>query len=460
MTAWVVSIPVLVVFSINRALRAALTASGWVVSTLYRGVEVIESKLQEILGFQQSEAATREIKADPEADAKARTDLSNRLRAIRVMAETLKGVLQAVHRGEMELKDHAEYTRSLIDRMNRQVRCLGEGNRRLLGDLSGEQDEGRGCAPARYSDSITSIEEWWGVVRQILVEARLPGEPTGDAGESKEMLARRQATVVERYLDQIIEMAVWRTCCERINAWARLNDPGDIVSFHRIFADELPDSGRRERILGLLESKPLDVPSVIIDPETGLMFRCADAWYQSLGRFLALLIAALLALVGLYVYHLFDQLSVEQMSGLVPQSAEQLKMSSVDWSFMLQNVPEFRYLAGGWISVLFGMIIHSAVARRKRRRTETADFSLPLGRWHTYVLARVDTVIAALAWSVGAVIAYDFVFLGGEGGEPKNITAYEAFLLGYGLDSFVEMLGKKADQWPAKVSGSGASTGK
>lgn len=336
----------------------------------------------------------RERSWDRTEPTQAELDLMRRLRS---EAHSLREVLAAVKDGEYGLEDQAKYL----------ARTLADTDRLIL-ELEAANHE-----RALRSDSIASIVNHWEqagpLLRTLIEEATAKAKDPEPKNHARQLL--RRLTHIDACLAFIVEMSVERTAADRLARWLDRNEPGDVLSFHRLFEDELPSAESRRRILGLLASKPRTFRHGIIDPSKGLIFRCATGVADNAWR---------IAIVGLTIAACL--LLLHSHPQLIPGVNHQLELSLA------------------WLALLAGMAAQHIVARRKQKDPDVADYSLPLTRWPKYVAARAGSLMTILLASVMVLGIYAVLM------DNTGLGVYDTFLLGYGFDSFIDLVSAEADR--------------
>lgn len=329
------------------------------------------------------------------------------MRQLRSEAQSLLHVLAGIKHGEYGLEDQTHYlvkTHADLTRIcGKLIHCNHKREYR--------------------SDSIASlINHWEQADKQLAAVIDLSRAGTSETETPSDATTRRllrRLSHIEAAMTFIVDMTVERTSSERINRWIARNEAGDIISFHRIFEDELPDVDGRKRILGLLASKPRSIRNGILDPVTGLIYCCPTS-KASRGLRIVLVLAAGLSCMG----------------GMWACARLGVSSEGVDPTLMIQS----------WLVMLVGMMSQHLFSRRKAKDPGVADYWLPIARWPRYVAARAGTLIIVIYSSVMAYALYTFAIM--DASLPPQV--HEAFLLGYGFDSLLEFVSAEMDRRSAK----------
>jgi hypothetical protein len=311
---------------------------------------------------------------------------NQRLRELRDEVQDLRHVLESLRTGEARLAEVADY----IDKARADVRSL-------LTLIPGAE-------PVRRIANTWDQIELTGLIRD---PRTMP--------DAQELL--RQLTALDQLCRRIEFQVGAITIPERVNEWLKLARPGYYFPFHVVFEDELPDFDERTKLLNYLAWAPRVLEGGLVNVEAGLIHCYAQDPLHRLGTLvgvgLALLAGALLA-VG--VCHLPVQ----------------------DWPLRPANAGAMLI---GWASVLMGVIVHIGVATAKRSRAQAGrppiiaagDALLWINAKFGYILLKI--LLALIGF-------FALAFTGG----AEKVTPLSMFLIGYSLDSVVEVFGIAVEQ--------------
>jgi hypothetical protein len=214
------------------------------------------------------------------------------------------------------------------------------------------------------------------------------------------------------------------TIPERINILLDNARPGYYIPFHSVFERELPNREERAEILNHLIWQPKLIEGGLIDSSTGLIYKYATSHIWKAITFLMLVASIVWTIVAL-------------VRG--PYALAQL-------GFPIEPVPApftTAYMTL-WIAVLAGVGFHMVVATAKRHQ---ADPNHPpiiaLGTFFPLVNAKIGRAGYKLLLTL-----IGFVGLIAVAGLDKATMA-NAFLLGYSLDSIVELFGATIERQAA-----------
>ncbi len=227
----------------------------------------------------------------------------------------------------------------------------------------------------------------------------------------------RQLGVLEMLCRKIVFQIGLITIPERVNEWLRLARPGYYIPFHDVFADELPDFEERVRVLHYLAWAPKVLTGGLVNVELGLIYRYS---HNPMHRYLTALGVALAFLAA---------------SGLIVAACH-LPLS--DWPLQPTRMGT---LLIGWAAVLVGVLVHIGISTTKQVQQQGGrppiiaieDALLWINARFGYILFKLLMALMgffALAFTTGA----------------DKVTPFGMFLVGYGLDSVIEIFGVSLEQ--------------
>lgn len=311
---------------------------------------------------------------------------NQRLRELRDEVQDLRSVLESVRSGEARLADVADY----IDKARSDVRSL-------LTLIPGAE-------PVRRITNTWDQIELTGLIRD---PRTLP--------DAQELL--RQLTALDALCRRIEFQVGSITIPERVNEWLRLARPGYYFPFHLVFEDELPDVEERTKLLNHLAWAPKVLEGGLVSVENGLIHRYSEDPLQRLGTLagagLALVAGALLAMGVCY-------------------------LPIKDWPLRPENAGPMLI---GWASVLMGVIVHIGVATAKRSQAQAGRPPIiAAGDALLWINARFGYILLKILLALIGFFALAFT------GGAEKVTPLSMFLVGYSLDSVVEVFGIAVEQ--------------
>jgi hypothetical protein len=216
---------------------------------------------------------------------------------------------------------------------------------------------------------------------------------------------------------RIVFLVGFLTIPARVNNWLAQARPGYYIPFHLVFDDELPIQEERAKVLNYLAWSPKAIRGGIVDVANGLIYRYADEPKSRRNSFL------LLALVFVICTAIIVGACYVRVPG---------------WPIQASHLYS---LLVAWGALLIGVVIHIAVGSIKRAR---AQGGLPpiiaIGDFFMLVNAKAGQILLKLLLAV--IGFFGFVF----GSGVNNVTPFNAFLLGYSLDSFIELFSSSIEQ--------------
>ena len=202
------------------------------------------------------------------------------------------------------------------------------------------------------------------------------------------------------------------TIPDRISGWLDMLRPGDNLDFHEMFQDELPSREDRVKLLNYIAHAPNYLAGAYVEVADGLIYKYSANALKQLGSVVVLL----LALVG---------------SGYVGYDAG-----------LLLGLVGIKITAEPfvvWLAILGGIVVHLLIGTAKGGAatgplppvTTLADIPRLINAKLTFFVRKLGLVLVALAALV----------LSGKGAD-----AFTAFLVGYSLDSVVDVIQTTLDQ--------------
>lgn len=211
----------------------------------------------------------------------------------------------------------------------------------------------------------------------------------------------------------------------QINEWLHKTGPGYYIPFHELFANDVPDKEDRDRLLKHIALTPHITPGGFVDIESGRIYR------YSTNRWRRMLSLAML-LVGLGI-----------ATGIVAAACYIPKAVWSDWPLSPADLPKILV---AWAAVLVGMGVHIVVGSAKRSKTQNGmpsvlmDLILIIDARFGEILMKF---LLGLIGLFGLVIISTSQVPGILNQIPSltQVTPLNAFLVGYSLDSILELFG-------------------
>jgi hypothetical protein len=228
-------------------------------------------------------------------------------------------------------------------------------------------------------------------------------------------VAGHQMTILLEQIRRIEFYVGLLTIPARLNDWLARSRPGYYVPFHQIFADEVPTEEDRQIILQHIAWTPEVVENGIVDLANGLVYRYPSERrerLQGIAWLVGGLAAAALIVAGL-----------AWLNVPLPNEGE--------------NQPTAISLLVYWGAVLVGIIAHMGVESVKREQDSGLPAVVAMNDWPLLLSAKAGLLMRRLLL---ALIGF-FGLLFGLGYSDLNIV--NAFLIGYSLDSFIGLFGKR-----------------
>jgi len=203
----------------------------------------------------------------------------------------------------------------------------------------------------------------------------------------------------------------------RLKRWLAGARPGYYVPFHSVFDDELPEWEDRVRLLNYLAWSPELIQGGLVDAANGLIYRYARSSTARLVSFLLLVVAFGVA-IGIVIGACY--LPIE------------------GWPVKPRHLPMFLV---GWGAVLSGVVVHVGVGAVKRRQAQGGRPPIiAVGDLPLLINAKAGQLLLKLLLTL--VGFFGLVFTAG----VDNVTPLNTFLVGYSLDSVVEVFSASIEQ--------------
>ena len=308
------------------------------------------------------------------------------LRTLRLLRKEVQGLQQHfrdVREGRTSLQKEAAYVRKTLADM-----------RALMRDV-----------PADY-ESTRHIHNVWEKM-SISPVLKAP-EAAHDAEDLLRDLQR-----LDGYCEEVVYAIGESTIPPRLNAWLSRTVAGVHVPFHDVFKDELPREEHRQALLDGLARVPDALHHGMVDLSTGYVYR---HWGKLRYNVLASLVMAG-AVVGLFALLAWGRF-VGLVRAVLPGK---------------EALPDAA-LALAWAGLVAGIALHTLVGAAKRSRARGAAHPIvsPVLA-PAWMASRVGVFLWKLALSVFSLAAYVAL------SPPDEVNALNGLLLGYSLDSVVEL---------------------
>jgi hypothetical protein len=298
----------------------------------------------------------------------------------------LKMVLIKVQQGDASLASFAPYVNRTISDVDELISSLKDG------------------------DTIRHILNTWEQMKaNPLIQA-----PDGDHDAQEQL---QNIKILDELIDKVVYLCGTLTIPTRLNEWLKTTRPGYYIPFSTVFEDELPNPADRQRLLNFLAWAPTVIENGIVDLDAGLIYRYSN---QKKERLLSMLYVALAFVV---------------FSGLVIGSCY---LGLPSWPLSSNNL---TVMISGWLALLVGIIVHIGIGSIKRARERAGLPSiLAFGEIQFQINARAGQIILKLF--IALVGFFGLILASG----IDNVSLLNSFLVGYSLDSFVEMFGSNLEQ--------------
>ncbi len=323
---------------------------------------------------------------DGDAAAHLDEDALDRLRELRAEVQDLKDVLADVRQGKAAIQTYAEYIQTTKDDVASLIENIHDG------------------------DNVRHILNIW----EQMTACPLLVNPEGEFGAQQQL---QHLDTLDKQISRIIFLVGALTIPNRVNDWLAKARPGYYVPFHSVFEDELPTMEDRVRVLNLLAWSPEVIHGGIVDAASGLIYRYNRDPKQRTNSFLYLIL------------------------GFVVATAIVIGVSFLPapgWPLTPENLSATVI---GWGAALVGAVVHVGVSSVKRRQQQGG---LPPVVAVGDLLLLVDARLGELLLKLLLILIGFFGLIFSMG--IAQVTIFNAFLMGYSLDSFIELFGANIEQ--------------
>jgi hypothetical protein len=365
-----------------------------------------------------------------------------KLREIRAEILDLNELLDKIRNGEGDIETYSDYidsTKKSVNTLLNEVRNLLDGAKADLAKMPppdlGDSETETLCID---DDSIRHIENMWEQITanpiiKNIKQVAIPDDET----TTKDQL--QFLKILDTRINELIFEIAWLTIPDRLNEWLRSARPGYYIPFHLVFEDELPSKDARIRLLNFLAASPKDIKGGIIDAANGIIYR-----YSLKRRDRILSVTALLAavIVSLFIIWLPSKITIP-----LQNNTTQSQMLLNELGFDEIGVVGL-FLA--WIGIWAGIVTHVAIGGTKRAKKEGLPAIIALRDIDKLVDAKLGDYILKIGIALIGFYGFLFTNLNSTKEVVLNNLIMNTFLVGYSLDSIVEVFGKSIEE---KASG-------
>ncbi len=323
-----------------------------------------------------------------------------RLRDLRVIVLDMAALVANVRTGDASIATYADFLTQSVAQ-----------TRAILADVW------HGEIPAESTDALRHIAN---LVELLGANPILRNPASYGPGADSQALAR-DLNMLDSLSAKMVFQIGMLTVPARLNRWLEQARTGYYVPFHEVFDDEIPSYDDRVRILKFLSWSPRTIQYGLVDASTGLIYRYGRS---GLGR-----IGSLLLVVALVVAVSVGVMLTASLTTWVPVPG---------WPFVPAEGPR---LLGLWLALLAGIVVHVAVATGKRLQSQSElPPPLPVGDLPRLMSAKFGQIMFKIVLAL--IGLFGSLLVTGLG----TMTGFQAFLIGYGLDSVIELFGMSMEQ--------------
>ncbi len=311
------------------------------------------------------------------------------LRELRAEAQDLQDVLESIRQGNASVATYAGY----IDKTRNDIAAL-------MAQIRGDD----------YADSMRHLRNIW----EQMLACPLLANPSAKL-DAQDLT--RHITALEGQIRKLVFEIGYLAIPPRINEWLKGARPGYYIPFHEVFEDELPSFEDRQALLGFLAHQPACIEGGLVDAENGLIYRYAPEQKDRRLSYLFLGVAVAVA-VGIVV-------------GAAYLPASGWPLGPGDLSTLLV----------GWGAVWVGVLVHIVVSTTKRVQSQKGHPPvMAIGDIPLMLNAKIGQVLFKILVSLVAILGLAL------GAGIDNTNPLNALLVGYSLDSVIEIFGASVEQ--------------
>jgi len=288
------------------------------------------------------------------------------------------------------------------------LRTYAEYIEKTMGDIAALMDKIKDGGDS--ADSYRNLHNIW----EQMKACPLLKNPRGEFNAQEQV---HYLSTLDTQWRKLVVIIGHITIPDRLNSWLRGARPGYYIPFHSVFEDELPNFEDRVKLLNFLASNPEAVKNGLVDVENGLIYRYSQD-PKSRRKSFFLLAAALGVAVGIIV------------------GASYLPLK--DWPLQSSNL---SVVLIGWFAVVAGVVVHMGVGIGKRIQSQRGHPPIiSIGDLPLLVDAKIGPILLKILFTL--IGFFGLVFASG----IDDVKVFNAFLVGYTLDSVVELFGESVEQ--------------
>lgn len=319
------------------------------------------------------------------------------LREVRVEIQEVSRIIDEHIAGQLDIVSHKDILQTTKEEVSEKMNDL---KNTYLNKLP----------PVDYYSEVINI---WQLIETSPVFDSSKIEPLSE--NTQNLL--RELTLLKNRISRLSFLVVYITGKERLNNWIDGARPGYALPFHRIFEDEIGAEDDRQRILNLYSLQPEALNGGLIDPVKGVVLCYPSSKFDRLLRHILLLLFLVVSFVAVYG---FASLLTDE--GVLKGALE------------IPKEPTVSFLIMSWSALLIGILGHVLITGAKVTNVEYRQFPLPLRDWGFYLSSRTAMIVYKITLALFVFLSM-FVLLEGE------MKLLEAFLIGYGFDSVIDLVG-------------------
>jgi len=323
-----------------------------------------------------------------------RRDFFNALSEIQAELEDLQNILSSIRKGKTIIPTYAEY-----------IAKTKKDLQELMGFIN-------------HTELPKEVENNQHIIRHInndweqLKVSPLIEDPNANIGDLQRQLHFLDLLdeQIHSFNYQISQLSIPHQINERLDR----TGPGYFIPFHEVFASDVPSSDDRDRLLRYIALSPGLIQGGFVDIESGRIYRYSTSRRRRILSMVMVIVALGIA------------------TGIVA-AATLLPKDMTGWDPL-----KLPAMLVAWAAVLIGVGVHILVGSAKRSKTQNGLPSV-LMDLILIIDARFGEIVMKLILSL--VGLFGLVIISNMPQAATQVSPLNAFLVGYSLDSIIELFG-------------------
>jgi hypothetical protein len=317
----------------------------------------------------------------------------------RAEVQDMRTALDVVRKGEEPLDTQVSYLKLTYDNLNK-----------ITADL--EQQEL--LAEADQVESIRKLLNLWEQLKYNPVLTK----PDVKLEAQEQLKCLNQIERITRSVEFLIG---YQTIPTRLAKWLGRTKAEYYVPFHRVFEDEVPYAEDRNKLITLFALQPDILPDAWFETAKGLVYRCSKKSDRLAKWGFVFPVVPAISLAFIFILCIAAQI-----------------VTLPNWPFQPANLMIFLT---GWGAIGAGVLVHLLISvyKESQRNIELPSV-LSFGTLGTLIDVKFGMIM--LKYLIILVGLFGMAFTVG----VDSISPVTAFLVGYSLDSFIELFSVRLDR--------------